>query len=70
MTHFAMNLNLAGNRYCVTTLQKLRDAIDELNRHDLDFVVNVGDLIDQRFENFPAPLKVLLQARQQRYLGR
>lgn len=51
--------NLPGDRYCVTTLQKLKDAVEELNRHDLDFVVNMGDLIDQKFENFPEPLKVL-----------
>jgi len=55
--------NLAGNRYCVTTLRKLQDAVDEFNRHELDFVINVGDLIDQRFENFPEPLKVLSNLR-------
>ena len=60
---FCDESNLPGNRYCVTTLRKLQNAVDELNQHDLDFVVNVGDLIDQRFENFPAPLKVLLGAR-------
>jgi len=60
---FCDESNLPGNRYCVTTLHKLQNAVDELNQHDLDFVVNVGDLIDQRFENFPAPLKVLSGAR-------
>jgi 3',5'-cyclic AMP phosphodiesterase CpdA len=60
---FCDESNLPGNRYCVTTLDKLQNAVDELNQHDLDFVVNVGDLIDQRFENFPAPLKVLSGSR-------
>jgi len=60
---FCDESNLPGNRYCVTTLNKLQNAVEELNQHDLDFVVNVGDLIDQRFENFPAPLKVLSGSR-------
>jgi len=55
--------NLVGDRYCVTTLRKLQDAVEELNRHELDFVVNLGDLIDQKFENFPEPLKVLSSLR-------
>ena len=55
--------NSTGTRFCVSALGKLQDAGAELNRHELDFVINLGDLIDRQFENFPEPLKVLLGLR-------
>ena len=40
------------------SLEKLESAIDELNTQDLDFVVQLGDLIDHDFESFKAVMKV------------
>ena len=39
-----------GNRYYRETLNKLPEAIDTLNKYQVDFVMNLGDMID-RYEN-------------------
>lgn len=50
-----------GTRYYRNAFEKLETAIDYFNREkDIDFVVNLGDLIDHGFDNF-APLKPLLE---------
>ena len=40
----------AGNRYFRETLNKLPRAVDTLNQYQVDFVMNLGDMID-RYEN-------------------
>ncbi|MGG6894500.1 MULTISPECIES: metallophosphoesterase [Rhizobium] len=48
--------NLALNRYPANSLIKLRAAIDEFNRHDLAFVVTLGDIIDREWKSFDTVL--------------
>ncbi len=40
------------------SIKKLQEAIIEFNKHELDFVINLGDLIDQKFESFDDILPV------------
>ena len=39
-------------RYYQNSIKKLQNCIEHLNRFDLDFVVNLGDLIDRDWESF------------------
>jgi len=41
-----------GSRHYRKSLGKLKAAIAELNRHDLKFVVTLGDIIDRKFASF------------------
>lgn len=41
-----------GTRYYRASLQKLENGIAELNRHELEFTVTLGDLIDHDFASF------------------
>ncbi|MGV1790867.1 metallophosphoesterase [Rhizobium sp. A37_96] len=50
--------NLTLNRYPANSLVKLREAIEEFNRHDLAFVVTLGDIIDREWKSFDAILPV------------
>ncbi len=50
--------NLTLNRYPANSLVKLRAAIEEFNRHDLAFVVTLGDIIDREWKSFDAVLPV------------
>ncbi|MGY5779481.1 metallophosphoesterase [Rhizobium sp. LEGMi135b] len=50
--------NLTLNRYPAKSLDKLREAIEEFNRHDLAFVVTLGDIIDRQWKSFDAILPV------------
>ncbi|OEC92909.1 MULTISPECIES: metallophosphoesterase [unclassified Rhizobium] len=50
--------NLTLNRYPAKSLDKLREAIEEFNRHDLAFVVTLGDIIDREWKSFDAILPV------------
>jgi len=50
--------NLTLNRYPANSLVKLGEAIEELNRHDLAFVVTLGDIIDREWKSFDAILPV------------
>ena len=40
------------NRYYRKSPKKLQNAIDEFNRNQLDFVINLGDLIDQKWQSY------------------
>ena len=42
----------AGTRHYRQSLRKFKEAIAEYNRHDLAFVVHLGDFIDQHYESF------------------
>lgn len=54
----------AGTRFYRNTLEKLPVAIDTLNTYNLDFVINLGDIIDIDFESYAGimPLYDLLNA--------
>ena len=49
----------AGNRDYRNSLNKLKNCIDEFNRHNLSFVVNLGDLIDHDYASFDKPLEII-----------
>ncbi|WP_346189203.1 metallophosphoesterase [Rubritalea halochordaticola] len=51
------NKEARGSRYYRESLGKLRRAIAELNQHQLDLVVTLGDLIDEDFSSFNPVLK-------------
>ena len=50
------------NRYFRNAPKKLSYAIDELNKHDLDFIINLGDTIDHNWESFDGILPVFNQS--------
>lgn len=50
--------NLTLDRYPANSLAKLGAAIEEFNRHDLAFVVTLGDIIDREWKSFDAILPV------------
>ncbi|MEF0939733.1 metallophosphoesterase [Rhizobium sp. BR 362] len=54
----ALEPNLALDRYPAKSLAKLEEAIAEFNRHDLAFIVTLGDNIDGDWESFDAVLPV------------
>ncbi len=41
-----------GERYYNNSLQKLNDCVNNFNKNHLDFVVNLGDLIDRDFTSY------------------
>ncbi len=50
------------NRYFTNSVNKLREAITEINRLQPDFLVNLGDIIDRGFENFHEILPLFSKA--------
>lgn len=50
-THQEMN-----GRHYMMAKEQLADAIQEMNKKNLDFVLNLGDLIDHNWENYPVIL--------------
>ncbi len=63
----AIEPNLALNRHPARSLKKLEEAIAEFNRHDLAFVVTLGDIIDGLWDSFDAILPVYETLRHPRY---
>ena len=59
--------NLTLNRYPANSLDKLRAAIEEFNRHDLAFVVTLGDIIDREWKSFDAVLPVYQALRHRKH---
>ncbi len=61
----------SGVRHYRLSAQKLADCVEELNRHELDFVVHLGDLIDKDFASFDVvmPLVQRLKAKPHLVLG-
>jgi predicted phosphodiesterase len=59
--------NLTLDRYPANSLVKLRAAIEEFNRHDLAFVVTLGDIIDREWKSFDAILPVYEALRHPKY---
>lgn len=48
----------AGNRYYSETLWKLEGAIDTFNNNNVDFVQNLGDIIDTEWESYGSIIPV------------
>jgi len=48
-----------GNRDYRNTLSKLEKCVTEFNSHDLDFVINLGDMIDHDYISYDKPLAIL-----------
>ncbi|QND49892.1 phosphatase [Rhizobium lusitanum] len=63
----ALEPNLELDRYPAKSLAKLQEAIAEFNRHDLAFVVTLGDIIDRHWESFDDILPVYASLRHERY---
>jgi predicted phosphohydrolase len=59
--------NLELDRYPAKSLDKLGEAIAEFNRHDLAFVVTLGDIIDRHWQSFNDILPVYETLRHERY---
>jgi len=51
----------AGERYYKQSIKKLSECVNEFNRNNLDFVVNLGDLIDRDFNSYNEVLNILGQ---------
>ena len=48
-----------GSRFFSNSLTKLNKAINDLNNSDIDFIVNLGDLIDRNFESLEPVMQIL-----------
>jgi len=44
--------DIKWNRYYRKSPERLREAVAELNKHDLKYTIHLGDFIDQYFESF------------------
>ncbi len=51
-----------GTRFYRNSLSKLTEAIDDFNSHDLDFTINLGDLIDRNFSSYDSVMPILRQS--------
>ena len=52
------NKPTSGKRHYSETLWKLEEAIDTFNYYEIDFVQNLGDIIDIKWESFDAILPI------------
>ncbi|MDX2415130.1 MAG: metallophosphoesterase [Bacteroidales bacterium] len=49
----------SGTRFYSNSLEKLEQAINEFNKHSLDFVVSLGDLIDRDYSSYNKVLPII-----------
>jgi len=56
-----------ATRYYRKSIGKLTEAVEHFNGLELDFCVNVGDMIDQKWESFDAIMKPLTKSRHKFY---
>lgn len=56
-----------GARDYRNSLSKLEKCVNEFNRHDLAFVINLGDMIDHDYISFDKPLAILGNLKTQLY---
>ena len=56
-----------GTRFYRESPKKLAACVDDLNARDLAFVIDVGDLIDKRFESFGTMLPIYNRLKAPRY---
>ncbi|MDT8401163.1 MAG: metallophosphoesterase [Bacteroidales bacterium] len=48
-----------GSRYFSKSLNKLNEALDDFNTSDIDFIINLGDLIEEDFRSFKPVMAIL-----------
>jgi predicted phosphodiesterase len=48
-----------GERYYRSSLGKLKEAVETFSRDSVDFIVNLGDLIEKDYESYKPVLKIL-----------
>ncbi|HDZ41160.1 MAG TPA: hypothetical protein ENH59_05725 [Bacteroidetes bacterium] len=48
-----------GSRHFGKSLNKLSEAIDDFNDSNIDFIINLGDLIEEDFRSFQAVMEIL-----------
>ena len=46
------DIDARGSRFYRNSLAKLKAAVAELNKHELEFVVTLGDTIDRNYASF------------------
>jgi manganese-dependent ADP-ribose/CDP-alcohol diphosphatase len=56
-----------GTRFYRNSLSKLRVAMNSFRRDSVDFVINLGDLIDRDFESYKPVLKIIDSSRLKTY---
>ncbi len=44
--------DIKWDRYYKKSPERLKEAVTELNKHELDYTIHLGDFIDQRFSSF------------------
>ncbi len=54
--------DVRGNRHYRNSLKKLTSAMEELNKHELDFTVTLGDVIDRDLKSFDAIMPLYRKA--------
>lgn len=58
-----------GNRDYRNSLSKLEKCANEFNRHELAFVISIGDMIDHNYISFDKPLAILANLKAPLYNG-
>jgi predicted phosphodiesterase len=53
------DLNPVGDRYYRSSLEKLEEAVKEFRHDSVDFIINMGDLIDRDYESYKPVLNIL-----------
>ncbi|HUS86965.1 MAG TPA: metallophosphoesterase [Bacteroidales bacterium] len=53
------NSGREGSRYYSHSASKLREAINDLNSHNLQFVISLGDLIDHDFSSYDTVMPII-----------
>jgi len=48
-----------GNRFYRSSLEKLRDAVTKFRKDSVDFIINLGDLIDKDFDSYKPVINIL-----------
>ncbi|GAB1308735.1 metallophosphoesterase [Urechidicola sp. KH5] len=59
--------DIKWDRYFRKSPQRLSDAVNELNQHDLDFTIHLGDFIDKDFKSFDSILPTWKNLNSDRY---
>lgn len=53
------DISPAGNRYYRSSLEKLEDAVSEFRHDSVNFIVNLGDLIESNYESYKPVINTL-----------
>lgn len=56
-----------GSRYYRNSLTKLNKAINEFNSLDIDFIINLGDLIDRDYQSYAPVMEILEKSNKEIY---